>query len=126
MDQWDEYIRRMQENQPAPTSDSSSSIPFASLFSLLSGTGQSGSSGIQPNAQGMYTPSAMANGAMQPGPPTPINYAAIRNLLNSGVLRTGSVTPMPAPTPTPVPAPAPTAGGDNPLARIFSLFGGAR
>lgn len=99
-DQWDEYLKRQQ-----PTGGGSS---FGSL---------------KPNKQGMYTPNLSMP---QPGPATPINYGAIRNLLNSGVLRTGQVAqPQPMPAVQPEPAPAPQQAA-HPLSRLFSLFGGLR
>jgi hypothetical protein len=121
-DAWDTYIQRQQSGagssgggQPNPLSN----IPiFGALFSAL-GMGSSG--GIKPDGRGMYTPSV---GQMPVGPPTPINYGAIRSLLNSGALRTGQVNmaqPMPAPEPVADPAPQKPK---HPLASLLSLFGG--
>jgi hypothetical protein len=115
-DQWDEYLKRAQPK--------ASGGLFASLFGGAGGgTASTSGSGLQPNKQGMYTPSLMT--AMPPpGPPTPINYNAIRGLLSSGVLRTGEVAP-PAPMPAPAPEPAAdTSQASHPLARLFSLFAG--
>jgi hypothetical protein len=111
-DAWDEYLRRQQ-----PTTPRSGMGLFGSLFG---GAPQGGVGGIQPNKQGMYSPSLMP---MPVGPATPINYGAIRSLLNSGVLRTGTVAPPPVAAPEPVPAPEPERP-DNPLARLASLFAG--
>jgi hypothetical protein len=110
-DAWDEYLKRQ---QPAPSKGGL----FGSLFAGMSGS----SGGLQPNKQGMYTPSLMGR-MPEAGPATPINYGAIRNLLNSGVLRNGGqvAQPPPAPAPEPVEAPAQSA---HPLARLFSLFAG--
>jgi hypothetical protein len=119
-DPWDEYLRRQ---QPTRTTGAGLSGLFGSLFGGQPGSGSTG--GLQPNKQGMYTPSLMSSGAMQPGPPTPINYGAIRGLLNSGVLRTGTVAPPP-PMPAPAPEPEAPAQSEHPLARMFSLFGGLR
>lgn len=89
-DEWDTYLKRQQSE--GSSTHTVGSNPFASipllgaLFGSMGGT----SSGIRPNKQGLYTPSL---GEMPVGPPTPINYGAIRNLLNSGVLRTGQVNP---------------------------------
>ena len=118
MDAWDTYLKRQQ--QPAPR-------PGSSLFGLLS-AGTGGTGGIRPDKRGMYTPSLMGQMG-QPGPATPINYQAIRNLLSSGVLRGGSGAPV-APTPAqPAPELTPLPQGEtpqNPLARLFSVFGGMR
>jgi hypothetical protein len=98
-DAWDEYLKRAQSG--------------GDVFGSLSG-------GLTPNKQGLYTPGLR----MPPvGPATPINYGAIRNLLSSGVLRTGQVA---APEPAALAAPEPAAPPQrsNPLALLFSLFGG--
>jgi hypothetical protein len=126
-DAWDEYFRRQQEParpQATMSPNISGSLPsiFGSLFSFRKSSAPQPSGGLTPNKQGLYTPSLMGQ-MPQPGPATPINYPAIRNLLNSGVLRTGTVAPMPAPAPEPAPAPAPQAP-DNPLARLASVFAG--
>jgi hypothetical protein len=125
-DQWDAYIQGIQNGVPQPVAPKPKNFVEQLLGTLL-GTAGNGKVGVgqapTPNKQGLYTPSlAMANA----GPPTPINYAAIKNLLNSGVMKTGQVAPMPPQpvqeAPPPPAAPAPKKG---PLDMLFgALFGG--
>jgi hypothetical protein len=116
-DAWDEYLKHQQS--PAPGAARSGGRMFGALFG---GTAPGG--GIQPNGQGLYTPGIM--GQAQPGPATPINYAAIRNLLNSGVLRTGTVAAPSASIAAPAAEPTVTGPQNGGLARLFSIFGGMR
>lgn len=130
MDNWDEYIRGIQSGTSKPVTQPQQSGGFLQqlLGSLLKapsqGTGLAGPGQVpKPNGQGLYTPGM----ALAPaGPSTPINYAAIKNLLNSGVLKPEGQQPQAPATPndpsTPEPAAAPKK---NPLDMLFSsLFGG--
>lgn len=131
MDNWDEYLRSIQSGTSAPVTQPAQSGGFLSqLLGNLLNRGQSNSQngapvgGVpKPNGQGMYTPGMMMASA---GPSTPINYSAIKSLLNSGVLKPGGQQPQapeaPSEPATPEPAAAPK---QNPLDMLFSsIFGG--
>jgi hypothetical protein len=117
-DQWDTYITRAQSDdstlQPRnPFAD----IPIlGALFGALGGRSSS-SGGLQPNKQGLYTPSMLP---MPVGPSTPVNYGRIRSLLNSGVLQSGVVPDYVPPPAEPAPTPEPKKRGGL----LSFLFGG--
>lgn len=128
-DAWDEYIKR-QQSAPAQTVSTAPSNPLSILFGalggLIPGMGSSSQGAIRPDLRGMYTPSV---GEMPVGPPTPINYGAMKSLLNSGVLRAPGVpmptpAPQPAPTPTPAPQPAPQMDADQIRSQFTQLLEG--
>lgn len=131
VDPWEEYIRTVQSGGQVQQQQPQQTAP-GGLLGILFGLGNKNQTPTgagpgqvpKPNKQGMYTPGLQMAAA---GPTTPINYSAIKHLLNSGVMQTGKVAPMPepvveqAPAPTPVPKPE---GGGNPFANILSaLFG---
>lgn len=124
-DAWDEYIRQIQSGGTQQQPSSQGGV-LGALFSALMSKGNPSGAGPGEvpvaNKKGMYTPGLDMAAA---GPSTPINYSAIRGLLNSGVMQSGKVPPMqmqPAPAP-PTPTP-PAASGGNPITSILSsLFG---
>lgn len=118
-DAWDVYLRNQQN--PQQPQKRSMGIPLLDMLLGRSGQGGAGPGQVpKPNWQGMYTPGVDMAAA---GPPTPINYSAIRNMLNSGVMQTGQVPPTPQPA-APPPAPPPAPKDDNPFAAILSsIFG---
>jgi hypothetical protein len=127
-DAWDTYIHRQQSQGPTTSSPGMANpfegVPFFrniwGALGLDGGSGGSGPGALKPNKQGLYSPSMMP---MPVGPPTPINYGAIRSLLNSGAMRTGQVN-APQPMPAPVEEPAPAQKPKSPLASLLSLFSG--
>jgi hypothetical protein len=137
-DAWDEYIKKQQSgetSQPVQQAQPKylwDAPMLGGMFGMFGGSAGSGgskfsnSNSIKPDARGLYTPSI---GEMPVGPPSPIDYGRIRNLLNSGVLKTGEMAPMPATAPAPAPSqpsqqPTDFLGGL--LGRIFGLSGEAR
>jgi hypothetical protein len=127
-DAWDDYIKNIQNGgqQPAapaqPQQGGFLGMLLSNILKPAQGGGNVGVGGVPtPNKQGMYTPSLNMAAA---GPSTPINYAAIKNLLNSGVMQTGKVPPQPlpmAPPAPPPPTPAPEAK-KGPLDMLFSFL----
>lgn len=121
-DAWDTYIQKQQSAGPQP---SAAPNPFASIpiFGALFGALGKTQGVIGPDKKtGLYSPSI---GPMPVGPPTPINYGAIRNLLSSGALRTGQVPDyQPPPPAAPAPqAPAPKKSpGDRVLEEMMKWF----
>ena len=109
---WDEYIRH-QQSTPLQTPSEDGGALFGALFG-----------GLSPKKTTSKLPGHVGADQMPVGPATPINYGAIRSLLNSGVLRGG--TPAVAPPVDPVTAdPAPQQRERNPLQELISgILGG--
>lgn len=127
-DNWDAYIQSVQNGvQPTTASKPQGSFLQQLFASLLNkNTGQGAGPGQVPkaNGQGLYTPGLNMAPA---GPSTPINYAAIKNLLNSGVLKTGTVPTPPQEPTVPMQEAAPEQPKKSPLDMLFSsIFGGFR
>lgn len=121
-DAWGTYLQ--QQANPQPVQKQTTGNPFLDLLLGRTSGGGGGAGPGQvprPNGQGLYTPGINMAGA---GPPTPINYAAIRNMLNSGVMQTGKVPPMPTPAPAAAPPPAAPPQASSFENVLSSLFGG--
>lgn len=124
-DSWDEYIKRQQSGQAQQPVPQQADNPFftSPLFGSMFGgrpQPQQQQGVIGPDSKGMYTPSL---GQMPVGPATPINYGAMRGLLNSGVLRNGGQVAQPQPMPQMEAAPAPAPVQQKKQGLLDVIFG---
>lgn len=125
-DPWTDYLASQSQPQAAPAGPQQGGFLGMLLNSLMKRGGQQGGAGPgqvpRPDFQGMYTPGVNMAAA---GPPTPINYGAIKSMLNTGVLRDPATAAPPPVAPAPAPAPVAPPKEKNPLGDFLgSLLGG--